>query len=141
MKTQQKKKHQKPIETDAHFRYRCSNKNCESDHWLSLKQVQTKNFKVVCHCGLVFKPKQISRIKIVYANTKPKTETKENKQTVNTIPVDLQNKCVTLLCNYGFTSDEAINMSQKAFAKNPTQDAGLLIKYILQNLGEFNVSN
>jgi hypothetical protein len=135
MKT--KKKNQKPIKVDAHFKYRCPDSSCGYDHWLSLKQTQTKNFKVVCDCGNIFKPQQIAKIKIIF-NKEPKVPVKKNN---NTPSVDLQNKCVTLLCNYGFTNDEALGMLQKAFDKNPTEDAGSLIKYILQNLGEFNVNN
>jgi hypothetical protein len=146
-----KSKSQKPIEIDAHFKYRCPKSSCGFDHWLSLKESQTKGFKIVCDCGYVFKPKRISNIHIVYANIlsvkKPELETQikpdEPTQTIEKpkIAVDLQNDCVKLLVGYGFTQEESLSMCEKAFDKNPTTSAGLLIKYILQNLEQLNVNN
>jgi transcriptional accessory protein Tex/SPT6 len=140
------KKSQKPIEIDAHFKYGCPNTDCHYDHWLSLKETQTKNFKVVCDCGCVFKPKQISKIKISFVSevkTKPPEKVAEVAKVIEKpkIGIDLQAKCVKLLCEYGFTRDESIILVDKAFEKNPTNEAGLLIKYVLQNLGELNVNN
>jgi len=147
-----KSKSQKPIETDAHFKYRCPKSSCGFDHWLSLKESQTKGFKIVCDCGYVFQPKRISKIEIVYANIssgkkpkKLKTQIKSEQPTHTIekpkISVDLQNNCVKLLVGYGFTQDESISLCKKAFGKNPTSSAGLLIKYILQNLEELNANN
>lgn len=140
------RKNQKPIEIDAHFKYRCPQSSCGFDHWLSLKQCQTKGFKVVCDCGYVFKPKRISKIKIVYADIQliPKTEKPpETEKTIEKpkIPVDFKNSCVKLLVSYGFTKDESVSLCEKAFEKNPVTSSGLLIKYILQNLEELNVNN
>jgi len=144
--TKKKQKSQKPIEIDAHFKYRCPQSNCGFDHWLSLKESQTKGFKVVCDCGYVFKPKRISKIKIIYANIQsaPKTEKPPEPEKViekPKIPVDFKNTCVKLLVSYGFTKDESVSLCEKAFEKNPVTSSGLLIKYILQNLEELNVNN
>jgi hypothetical protein len=141
-----KKKNQKPIEIDAHFKYRCPKSNCGFDHWLSLKECQTKGFKVVCDCGYIFKPKRISKIKIVYEDIQqiPKIEKISELEKVvekPKIPVDFQKSCVNLLVGYGFTKDEAIGLCEKAFEKNPVNSSGLLIKYILQNLEQLNVNN
>ena len=59
-------KNQKPISLDVHLKYRCPNNNCGYEHWLSLLETQTKNFKIVCDCGTVFKPKKIKTLKIIY---------------------------------------------------------------------------
>jgi len=146
-----KLKNQKPIEIDAHFKYRCPKSNCGFDHWLSLKESQTKGFKVVCDCGYVFRPKRISKIEIVYANILSAKKTDLEKPTKQDEPtqaiekpkiaVDLQNDCVKLLVGYGFTQEESLSLCEKAFEKNPVSSAGLLIKYILQNLEELNVNN
>ena len=141
-----KKKNQKPIEIDAHFKYRCPKSNCGFDHWLSLKECQAKGFKVVCDCGYLFKPKRISKIKIVYEDIQqiPKIEKISELEKVvekSKIPVDFQKSCVNLLVGYGFTKDEAIGLCEKAFEKNPVNSSGLLIKYILQNLEQLNVNN
>jgi uncharacterized protein YbcC (UPF0753/DUF2309 family) len=138
-----KKKNQKPIEIDAHFKYRCPKSNCGFDHWLSLKECQTKDFKIVCDCGFVFKPKKISKIKIVYSDIKL-VENKEQPAKIiekPKIPVDFKNDCGKLLISYGFTKEEAISLCEKAFEKNPVNSSGLLIKYILQNLEQLNVNN
>jgi hypothetical protein len=140
------KKIQKPIDVDVHFKYRCPEPKCGYEHWLSLKESQTKNFKIVCDCGYVYKPKRISKIKIVYEDIQqtPKIEkpTESNKVIEKPkIPVDFKNSCVKLLVSYGFTKDESISLCEKAFEKNPVTSSGLLIKYVLQNLEELNVNN
>jgi len=145
MKTKTKKS-QKPIDVDVHFKYRCPEPKCGFDHWLSLKESQTKSFKVVCDCGYVFKPKRISKIKIVYADIQPVPKTEKPTESEKAIekpkiPVDFKNSCVKLLVSYGFTKDESIFLCEKAFEKNPVTSSGLLIKYILQNLEELNVNN
>lgn len=144
--TKKKLKNQKPIEIDAHFKYRCPQLSCGFDHWLSLKESQTKGFKVVCDCGYVFRPKRISKIKIVYADIQPvpqPAKPPESEKVIEKpkIPVDFKNSCVKLLVSYGFTKDESMSLCEKAFEKNPVTSSGLLIKYILQNLEELNVNN
>jgi uncharacterized protein YbcC (UPF0753/DUF2309 family) len=138
-----KKKNQKPIEIDAHFKYRCPKSNCGFDHWLSLKECQTKDFKIVCDCGFVFKPKKISKIKIVYSDIKLADNKEQPAKIIEKpkIPVDFKNDCGKLLISYGFTKEEAISLCEKAFEKNPVNSSGLLIKYILQNLEQLNVNN
>jgi uncharacterized protein YbcC (UPF0753/DUF2309 family) len=138
-----KKKNQKPIEIDAHFKYRCPKSNCGFDHWLSLKECQTKDFKIVCDCGFVFKPKKISKIKIVYSDIKLVDNKEQPAKIIEKpkIPVDFKNDCGKLLISYGFTKEEAISLCEKAFEKNPVNSSGLLIKYILQNLEQLNVNN
>lgn len=138
------KKNQKPIESDVHFKYRCPNKNCSCYHWLSLRECKTKNFRVVCECGNIFRPKQINTIKIVYEKIKSASEKKSQQITeiqINSVPVDTMEKCVKLLCNYGFTNEEANKMLLIAFQRNPTAEANILVKYVLQNLGELDVNN
>jgi len=141
-----KLKNQKPIEIDAHFKYRCPKSNCGFDHWLSLKESQTKDFKVVCDCGYIFKPKRISKIKIVYVDIQPvpqpvKPPEPEKVIEKPKIPIDLSNSCVKLLVSYGFTKDESVSLCEKAFEENPVAHSGTLIKYILQNLEQLNVNN
>lgn len=147
------KKNQKPIEYDAQFRYICPNINCGFDHWLSLKQCQTKNFKVVCDCGKIFKPKRISNIQIKYLKTKKKesqskidTITQTNDTTtVNTekiqddsedivIPEYLEKTSIKLLCNFGFTDSEAVKLVNKAFKINPIDNVAIFVRYIIENI-------
>lgn len=140
-----KQKNLKPIEVDAHLKYRCPSSKCGYDHWLSLKETKTKNFKIVCECGSVLIPKQISKLKIVYTEdtiisaTKPAEQIKIIEKPK--IPIDFKSSCVRVLVGYGFTKEESVDLCEKAFEKNPVNSSGLLIKYVLQNLEELNVNN
>lgn len=143
-------KNQKAIEIDAHLRYVCKNPDCGYTHWLSLKEAQTKNFKVVCDCGVVFKPKQVLKVKIVYAKPKKKKEAEPQTQApmqqcfVNLsaiakeieLDIDTLNKCVKILVGYGFTKTESEQLLKNSFRNNPTDDCATLIKQTLESFGE-----
>lgn len=76
------KKLQKPIEADIHLKYRCN--KCGLDHWLSYREASTKNFKVVCSCGSVFKVKRLVGFKLKYESSyipETKTETVSSQTT------------------------------------------------------------
>lgn len=135
-------KNQKPIEIDAHFKYRCPKSSCGYDHWLSLKETQTKNFKIVCDCGYVFRSKQIKKLKIVFCDTEiaPGKETPAVIEKPK-IPIDLSDGSVRLLVGYGFTKEEASTLVEEAYYRNPVTSGSLLVKYILQNLEQLNVNN
>lgn len=126
-----KKKNQKPIELDLHLKYRCPNDDCGYYHWLSLKETQTKNFKVVCDCGTIFKPKQISKIKIVYETHKIK-----NIMQQKTLPEETKTKCIDILCGYGFDREESESLIVKAFENCESVDTSTLIKHAIKQLGE-----
>lgn len=140
-------KNQKPIDTDAHFKYRCPDKDCGLSHWLSLKESQTKNFKVVCSCGTIFTPKRIFKIKIAYhivvkkslENNKPIESEVENIEIEIAIPIDILDSCANLLIGYGFTKDEAVNLITRAYEKCENKDPSNLIKFALQNLENSHV--
>lgn len=136
MKSKSKKKSQKPIDIDFHFKYKCPDKNCTRVHWLSLKETQTKNFKVVCDCGIIYRPKRISKIQIVYS-----IKSKKNSDTKSEVPCDIKNQCSKLLTSYGFTSAECECLITTVYRKFPDLNSGSLVKYILQHLGELNECN
>lgn len=129
-------KNQKPIEIDAHFRYMCPLSSCGFFHWLSLKEVQTKNFKVVCDCGTIFKPKQILKLKAIYKKSNP--DKKKHKEDIGVIPTSIEDDCVSTLVNYGFTKSESVYLIRKAWNRNKTDNSANLIRYILQNIGDLN---
>jgi hypothetical protein len=129
-------KNQKPISLDIHLKYRCPNNECGYEHWLSLLEAQTKNFKVVCDCGMVFKPKKIKTLKIVYGRkiqlessttTKETSELKDSKQPSE----DLLSKAIPCLVDLGFTKQEATDALTSAYIKQPTQDISVWIKNTL----------
>lgn len=126
-------KSQKPISLDVHLKYRCPNSNCGYEHWLSLLEAQTINFKIVCDCGTVFKPKRVKNIKILYENKKaqkPEQQQQQQKESEK-IPDDLIDKSVPSLIDFGFTKEESIELLNKAYTKHPTNDISLLIRNAL----------
>lgn len=134
-------KNQKPISLDVHLKYRCPNNDCGYEHWLSLLETQTKNFKVVCECGTVFRPKQIEKIKVVYDQKKQKEAKKEKpvEKTTPQINNSLINQAAPSLIDLGFTKLEAIDLLSKTYLKLPIDDLSLLIKNTLleiRNNGE-----
>lgn len=131
-----KTKNQKPIEVDASFKYKCPSENCDNEHWLFIRQTQVKNFKIVCECGLVFKPKQIKNIKIIYE--KPTKKRKVSENIIDSIPVDLLDKCAKVLSGYGFDLDESKKMIKQSYDSCKTNDIGSLIKSALKSFGEKN---
>jgi len=146
MKTKKILKNQKPIDFDAHFKYRCPEKNCGYDHWISLNESKTKNFKVVCDCGTVFMPKTISKVKLVYKtknkiqpkSTNPPEDSHTNFETK--VPVDIMDSCVTLLVGYGFTKEESSNLITNAYKNCESKEPASLIKFVLHNLEQSNVT-
>lgn len=146
-----KKKNLKPINYSVNFIYSCP--SCSLEHWLSLKETQTKGFKVVCDCGVVFRVRLIKDIKILYDTKKPKpqptstvikqefpkeAEIKEIKveQPKPKIESNLLNKCSSILINYGFTKEESDNLIISAFEKNPMNNCTELVKYTISNIGD-----
>lgn len=129
-------KNQKPTEIDAHFKYRCP--KCCWNHWISLKEAKTKNFKIVCDCDTVFKPKQIKSLSIEYIKRAPKQVFTPDTQThtQNTIDKVLLDKCSKILVGYGFENNEANKLICEARDRTGFEDAGLLVKNILENIGD-----
>lgn len=145
-----RKKILKPIDADVHFKYRCP--KCSIEHWISLREAQTKNFKIVCDCSKVFSPKRVSKIKIKYHKTHNRKSSITEKQaapnTIQPIPQnqiiteinnDLLDKCSNALMAYGFTKAEAKDLIKQTYYTNPSDDAGLLIKLALKSFGESQI--
>ena len=126
-------RNQKPIDCDTHFKYRCPNSSCSADHWRTGKEVSVKNFKIVCYCGSVIKPKQIKGIHIQYVEDNQNE--KPISQTTSHIPQELLDKCIGVMVGYGFTKDESVELIKSAYIKNPTDNCVSLIKYTLENIG------
>lgn len=127
------KKNQKPIEYDIHLQYRCH--ECYNIHWLSLLETSTKNFKVVCDCGCIFKVKRTIGFKLQYVSktTKPKLE-KEKLKPKPVISNDLLSRGVQALLPYGFTKEESKDLISKAYSINPIDDITILVKNSLEIL-------
>lgn len=139
---------QKPIDTDCHFKYRCPSSTCGYEHWISLKEAQTTNFKIVCDCGTVFKPKKIKTVKILYSKKKAQPQTKIVETVtpspiipekidviVQEIPKALLAQTSKILIGYGFSKEESEKLLSETFRNSPIKDHTLLIKTALQNFG------
>jgi len=141
MKTKKILKNQKPIDIDAHIKYRCPDKDCGFDHWISLKEAKTKKFKIVCDCGCVFLPRTICKIKIFYkTKTIKNTSTQKNNNEKQEIPLDTAEVCVKILIGYGFTKKESIDLLSNAYKNCENKEPTYLIRFILQNLEKQNVN-
>lgn len=123
----------KPISLDAQFKYKCINKDCESEHWLFLNHVQVKGFKIVCDCGNVYKIRQIEKVKIKYLQKIKKPEI-ESDIVVKVKPEYLK-KAYKILENYGFSNKEAIELINKVSNTNKSDNPLLLVKDALKILG------
>jgi len=108
----------RPVEHDVHFKYICPNKSCQDEHWLSLKEAQTKKFKIVCdYCGTIFAPKTIDNITINFLQN----ETNNNNKAVEVnLDKDLLVKATHSMISYGFTKQEAKKLIDYAAQKNPS---------------------
>lgn len=143
MKTKKQMKIQKPTKIDASFLYNCP--NCQAQHWLYLREAQTKNFKIVCECDTIFKPKLIHNIKISYAANKEKKHKKtkstntppipaKSPDNVRGVPLDFMESCVKILDGYGFTKMESINLISKAYHSTEDKRIVNVIKIALSSL-------
>jgi hypothetical protein len=126
MKNQKKYKNLKPIDYEISFIYGCP--GCRYQHWLSMNEASTKNFKVVCDCGVSFKVKPIKQIEIIYQIEQ------EKKEHIDELTNEIVNKCVTILDDYGFSKTEAVNLIYRSYKENKSVDIGTIIKFCISNL-------
>lgn len=129
---------QKPININCQLEYSCPNNNCYYTHWLTLQESQTKNFKIVCTCGTVFKPKQISKIDILYEKTQqiPHSQSAPEPQ----LNKNLLNEASCILQQYGFTRLESDSLLLEIIKNNQNITNTLeLVKLALQSLEIKNV--
>lgn len=148
MKTQ--KKNQKPIEIDAYLKYRCPNVKCGYTHWLSLKEAQTKNFKIVCDsCDEIFRPKLIKDIAVKYhkKTKQPVIETQiieAQPETTTQTPIISERLlllCSKTLMDYGFTKKEAYDLLKQSYVIHQTEQPFELIQNTLKMIGSIDEPN
>jgi hypothetical protein len=121
---------QKPIDFNVVLQYRCP--NCENDYWITYLQASTKNFKMVCDCGTIFKPKRITDLKLKFEKRIKNVNQQSSPNT--TIPNDLLNNCVNVLVGYGFDKKEAQDLISSAFNKSPSDSVSSLVKQALESM-------
>lgn len=133
-------KNQTPVDHDVYLKYICPNTKCCLQHWQSLRQVKVRNYKIVCECGVIIKPKQVKTIDIVYCPETTELPTEKPIQTINIISDELLNKSISILIGYGFTKQESEALIREAYKKNPTTECAILIKNTLESFGAKNVN-
>jgi hypothetical protein len=147
----QQKKSQKPIEIDAYLKYRCPNSKCNHTHWISLKEAQTKNFKIVCDsCDDIFKPKLVKDVIVKHHKklNKPVETNVSNTEHIQN-PIDnspviserLLTLCSKTLIDYGFTKKEAYDLLRQSYVINQTEQPFELIQHTLKMIGTINEPN
>lgn len=135
------KKRLRPIDQDVHLKYRCP--KCSSDHWISIKEAQTKGFRIVCDCNEILKVKLVEKNEIIYSQvikkeSLPVVPEKTEEKKKDTIPLDLLTQCCTILRGYGFDISEAEKLIVSTFDRTPIYICVDLIKQALKNFGEKN---
>jgi hypothetical protein len=132
------KKNQKPTDYDIHLKYLCP--DCGYSHWISFLESSTKNYKIVCDCGCVFKVKRTQSFKVKYS-TKIQPAVKDKIVSNKIISQDVLSKASTVLINYGFTKNEAIDLIKQSFDKNSDQDISSLVKTALELMKNEQTTN
>jgi hypothetical protein len=132
-----KKKNQKPTEISASFKYTCPNTDCGFNYWLFLREVQTKNFKIVCDCGTIFKPKLIKKIKIVYHASDPVKETLDKAETSDKIRTSqaLINSAINTMVGLGYKKQEAKVCIELVCESEIFVDHFLIVKKAISKIG------
>lgn len=133
-------KTQKPISHDVSFEYKCH--KCSMTHWVFLREVKVKNFKIICECGKIIRPKRIKDVEIVFYKTdsQKKIEAPSNSNLssfppVPTLPVDILDQCVKILESYGYSKAISKEMVLKSFNQILDKDIKKLIAHSLKTFG------
>lgn len=134
--TQTHKTKVKPVECDVHLKYICP--ECHNEHWISLLEASTKNFKIVCDCGTIFRVKRVLDLKLRYQKAKPAPTTKKTNIDIKTNSIAKQ--AVTIIQNYGFTKDEAEDLIVKCYDPNKNYCVSDLVKEALKTMRVNNES-
>jgi len=133
-----------PAGHDIALKYVCPNPSCLFIHWTSLRESQTKNFKMVCDCGNVFIAKRIRDVTINYVCD-------EKKKEVDSLPIAESPADTTIedaddlhfleeaqktLVKFGFAEREAEYMIFKEYEKSGSTNPATLVKMSLDFFGE-----
>ena len=111
-------------------------------HWVFLREVRVKNFKIICGCGKIIRPKRIKDIEILYYQKK--TNSQQKTQTpcetiscppVPRLPVDILDQCVKILESYGYSKAVSKDMILKSFNQTLDKDIKKLIAHSLKTFG------
>jgi hypothetical protein len=140
------KNYLKPTDIDYYLQYVCPNSLCKNHHWLTKKEAQVNNFKIVCDCGEIFYSLPINKIKVLYKKKKTIENTKNEplsfEQTKDE-EITQEKESIESLKDRFYQQMEAIGLSDKkdiseifdrAYSICPTHDISTLFRIgILEN--------
>lgn len=112
----------KPITADIHFQYSCP--HCINTFWLSLAEAKTEGYISVCDmCQKPSYPAAVKGLKIIYEDTATKKAEPEKTEQKKEMSDELRDKCVQILCGYGYTQKESFDLvdSVKTESNNPVE--------------------
>lgn len=139
MKTKTKSKYYEPSGADVYLKYVCPNGDCLDVQWITLKESQTKNYKIVCDCcGKVYRPKRVKKINVVFDEDsvfKTENTTKPQQEKSDTKFLD---DAINTLIRFGFDKSEATAMITQEWEKTGITNPATLVKLSLDFFGEHN---
>jgi len=121
-------KDQKPTDYDISFKYICT--DCGNEHWLFLREVQTKDFKIVCDCSQIIEPALVKDIEILY-NSEKEIVTEEFDT-----PNKMLDSCCKTLSKFGYSETESQEMINQSFQILQSEEPSVIIEYAIKNFGE-----
>lgn len=130
-----------PQKVDAQLLYVCPDTDCRMEHWLSMKQVKTPGFMVVCDfCDTVFTPRLVKSITLNFTKTdspkqKPLTPETPVVSDTATKPRDFLKEAKETLIHFGFHKQEAEEMIDTEYNKTKNTSPVQLVKGALDFLG------
>ncbi len=129
MKMNKVKKSQKPTDYDISFKYICN--DCGNEHWLFLREVKTKGFKIVCDCSQIIEPDVIKDIDIIYDDTEEEVIIEQSGISDKTMY-----SCCKTLSDFGYSETESKNMVMQSFDALQVEEPTRIIEYAIRNFGE-----
>lgn len=127
---------QKPIDIDVSLKYTCPNNNCKFDHWLFLREAQTKNFKIVCDCGKIFKPKRIKKIEVVYAvKESVKKPVDKPEESGKMEDIECVSRAINMMISLGYSKKDAQDSVIFIFKNEHISDPSVLVKKAVSHIG------
>lgn len=154
MTTKEKKKKSKtvvlkPASKDIYYEYVCP--ECGCNHWINHKEACTKNFKIVCDCDIIIRPKRIIDTEIVYAQHKKHSSpspvkpledivdhSPDGKEEESILDDYVLSEASKVLVGYGYEDNEADDLIKKAFELEKQNNISILVKAALKGIGVDN---
>ena len=128
-----KTKYHEPSGADVYLKYVCPNGDCLDVQWVTLRESQTKNYKIVCDCcGNVYRPKRVKNISVQFFDEPQKPPPSE---TLSQPDLRFLKEAKKTLEAFGFTKIEAEEMIEAEYHKSKINNPATLVKNALDFFG------